>query len=369
MVAYNTAGSYRVSLTVTNPNGANTKVVESYITVNPVVQVSVEADFEASATNIKVGEQVTFTDKSTNTPTRWLWSFPGGTPASSTEQKPAVTYLYPGEYDVTLEVSKEGGLPSKKTKTKYIVSVEPAPVEYCIPAAVNSSSDFIQSVTVGNVLSNTSAGNGYSFNNNLVSMNAGISFSVSLTPKSSSNRNFWRVWIDFNSNGEFNNSEELVLVANNKKGTVKSSVSIPQTASGTARMRIAMRTGQAAEACSDGFNGEIEDYTVSFNAMASMGLTKSAELTGLGYAPVKPDRGALGFRLYPNPVNGALYIYFTSAGPNDSYSVYSVNGKRMVEGPITSTTTAVDFTGYPPGVYILKVLKGENLFNEKIIKK
>ena len=44
------------------------------------------ADFTTSATRIKVGESITFTDKSIGTPTSWNWEFVGGTPATSTEK-------------------------------------------------------------------------------------------------------------------------------------------------------------------------------------------------------------------------------------------------------------------------------------------
>ena len=57
---------------------------------------------------------------STGNPTAWLWSFPGGSPATSTLQTPPpITYNTKGEYDVTLTSSNPGG-PNTKTKVKYI---------------------------------------------------------------------------------------------------------------------------------------------------------------------------------------------------------------------------------------------------------
>jgi len=51
-----------------------------------------------------------FTDESTNNPTAWLWSFPGGTPSSSTDQNPAnVCYQTAGTYDVTLITTNASG--------------------------------------------------------------------------------------------------------------------------------------------------------------------------------------------------------------------------------------------------------------------
>lgn len=45
---------------------------------------------------------VHFEDASTNSPSTWSWSFPGGFPSSSSFQNPTVTYATPGTYDVTL---------------------------------------------------------------------------------------------------------------------------------------------------------------------------------------------------------------------------------------------------------------------------
>jgi len=52
---------------------------------------------------------VQFTDNSSNAPTSWDWTFEGGTPATSTEQNPVITFNTQGEYDVTLSAANEIG--------------------------------------------------------------------------------------------------------------------------------------------------------------------------------------------------------------------------------------------------------------------
>ncbi len=49
----------------------------------------------------------------------WNWSFPGGTPSTSTNRSPLVTYNAPGTYDVTLTVTDAYGT-STKTLTTFI---------------------------------------------------------------------------------------------------------------------------------------------------------------------------------------------------------------------------------------------------------
>ncbi|MGI6718740.1 MAG: PKD domain-containing protein [Bacteroidales bacterium] len=127
-VVYNTAGTYDVTLTVSNAGGTDTKKKTNYITVNPVVDSPV-ANFTANATTIDEGGSVDFTDLSTNEPTSWNWIFEGGTPSTSTEQNPTVVYNTAGTYDVTLTVSNAGGNDTKKI-TNYITvnSVVDSPV-------------------------------------------------------------------------------------------------------------------------------------------------------------------------------------------------------------------------------------------------
>lgn len=51
------------------------------------------------------GKSLTFSDKSAGNPNQWNWTFHGGTPSSSDEQNPIITYNEPGIYAVTLTAS------------------------------------------------------------------------------------------------------------------------------------------------------------------------------------------------------------------------------------------------------------------------
>ncbi len=78
------------------------------------------ADFASSATEVCEGTNVTFTDGSWNGDVaNWNWSFPGGTPSSSTAPNPLVTYSTAGTYTVTLTVSNATGS-ATKTKSNHI---------------------------------------------------------------------------------------------------------------------------------------------------------------------------------------------------------------------------------------------------------
>ena len=71
------------------------------------------------------GLVVNFSDMSTGGATSWDWSFPGGDPATSTDQNPSVSYDAIGDYDVTLEVG-DGSTTNEMTIENYI-NIYPLP--------------------------------------------------------------------------------------------------------------------------------------------------------------------------------------------------------------------------------------------------
>jgi hypothetical protein len=76
-------------------------------------------NFSSNNSSICETQSVSFTDLSTNNPTSWSWSFPGGNPSSSTAQNPTVTYNTPGNYSVTLIATNANGS-NTETKTNFI---------------------------------------------------------------------------------------------------------------------------------------------------------------------------------------------------------------------------------------------------------
>lgn len=63
------------------------------------------ANFTVDNTTPCLGSPVQFTDLSAGSIITWNWTFEGGTPATSTDENPVVTYNTQGTYDVTLFVS------------------------------------------------------------------------------------------------------------------------------------------------------------------------------------------------------------------------------------------------------------------------
>ena len=92
------------------------------------------AVFSTADTNVCAYVPITFNDLSTNFTSSWSWSFPGGTPSTSTLENPVVTYTAGGTYSVTLTATNAVGS-GTTTRTSYI-TIDPAPA--IVAASSNS---------------------------------------------------------------------------------------------------------------------------------------------------------------------------------------------------------------------------------------
>ncbi len=112
---YNLAGTYTVSLTVSNSGGSSQTIKTDYITV--LVNAPV-ADFSGTPTVGEAPLLVSFTDLSTGSIDTWNWHF--GDNDSSAIQNPTHEYVTSGSYTVSLTVSGTGGV-NTNVKTDYIL--------------------------------------------------------------------------------------------------------------------------------------------------------------------------------------------------------------------------------------------------------
>lgn len=100
---YTEDGTYTVTLSATNDCG--TTIYEETITI-------VTVPVAAFTFNSNVGCAplvVDFANTSSDNATDYFWEFEGGTPATSTEKDPVVTWNTPGTYTVTLTASNSAG--------------------------------------------------------------------------------------------------------------------------------------------------------------------------------------------------------------------------------------------------------------------
>lgn len=102
---------------------------QALLCTNPITAL-----FDSDYTQVCPGGTVQFTDLSTNSPTTWEWSFPGGVPSSSILQNPNVTYASSGTYDVELIATNTDG-----SDTLYITNY----INVAFPTATMSGGGII----------------------------------------------------------------------------------------------------------------------------------------------------------------------------------------------------------------------------------
>lgn len=202
-------------------------------------------------------------------------------------------------------------------------------ISYCSSQGNNSSYEWMASVNVGSFTNNSGAAGYTDFTAMTVALAAGSTNAVSLSPGFSGTtyNEYWKIWIDFNENGSFDDAGELVFNSGAlSKTTVTGTVSIPAAADGiTTRMRVSMKYNAAQTACESFSYGEVEDYTVTIE-----GNTTPTCTTPSGLATSSPSNNSVSTNW--NAVNGA-----------NSYDIRykSVSGSTWSTKNVTSTSTSL----------------------------
>ena len=127
---------------------------------------------------------------------------------------------------------------------KSFTTTGTAPVSYCTSQGNSSSYEWISSVKIGS-FTNTSTAAGYTdFTSKTVNLTAGTGASITLTPgfASTTYAEYWKIYIDLNGDGDFDDSGETVYDAGStSKTAVTGTITIPSSqAAITTRMRVSM---------------------------------------------------------------------------------------------------------------------------------
>jgi len=363
-LAANLNGEYRMRVSM-KYNSSSTSCeqftygeVEDYTLLigTPVPQAPI-ADFSGSPTSVEVGNSVLFSDESLNTPTSWAWTFTGGTPASSSNQNPTITYDLEGTYSVSLTATNGEGSDTKTISGYITVTTSGGTSDYCTSQSNSNDRDWIGQVDIGPNFTKSSGASLYSdFTSTIIELNPGSTYGVILTPfyPGKTQRDFWRIWIDFDGNGSFEDAGEQVFTANNKRGTVNGNITIPSGVSGPTRMRITMKNGGAPSACEDPFSyGEVEDYTVDFGGALARIV----------------NREELDLKLYPNPATNLLNIEISGTDKTVNLKVYNALGVILDEFNEDSKKITLDLGVFSKGIYYIGADNGQQNTLKKFIKK
>ena len=182
-----------------------------------------------------------------------------------------------GNYFIILRADINDQIPADNLIVKPFVVQS-----YCASKGTKPWEQWIEHVSVATNFISTSfpatgkEGYGDFTNVTPATMYRGLGGLITLTPQSSwggdpNNTNmYWRVWIDYNNNNDFNDPSELLVsrkININYSGDFfdnENSFTIPTTATlGKTRMRVAMKVGGYPDPCETFERGEVEDYSVN----------------------------------------------------------------------------------------------------------
>ncbi len=171
------------------------------------------------------------------------------------------------------------------------------------------------------------------------------------------------VWIDYNHNGVFDETE-FTYIGTGLNEVLTQSVVVPEAAmEGPTRMRVIVTASQASAfnagvVCgpADANNpfGEAEDYMI--NLVPSLG-TQSF--------------GQNSIAMYPNPTTSQITIDLGKQVELHSVGVYSLSGQQVFLETVNSNTAShtLNVSRLATGVYMVKVITDSGTFSQRLMKK
>ena len=398
------AGTYYVLFVVDKENtiseldeSNNVIAVGLAVTKDTALPIS---NFSADNQAITSTNSVQFTDQSTNSPTSWLWSFPGGTPNTSIAQNPTVVYNTEGIYDVTLKVFNSNG-EAQEYKNEYITvttntselthvpddNFEQALIDFgydtgvlddYVPTAnivsvtsldISSKSitditgiqDF-QSLRILNVASNqitninllegSSLLEEFNCANNALS-SIDVSNNTNLAKLDANSNQF--TTLDASSNLKLTSLllNNNVLESLNIKNTTNNIISEFNVLNNTTNLCIQVDNETNA-------TNEVGSYA-SWQKDVSAQYSESCEVLN-----VLQQELISSILVYPNPTKAFLKIQFNNSLQVSVVSIYNALGKELLS--FNKDYETIDISKFAKGVYFLKIKTNKGAVTKKIIK-
>ena len=309
--------------------------------------------FSANPATVCVNTPVQFSDQTTGgTITSWNWSFPNGSPATSTLQNPTVTYFQPGTYAVSLTAS-DGTFLSSYQDTAFIV-VEAPPAN---PSAI-----------VGNVAPCINTLENYSVTNDPAVF---YNWTLQSGWLGMSNSNTIAVTFD-------NTSGPLSVTTNNSCGASAPSVlNINVGAAPVALFSYTLNggvltlTNNSLNASNyswdfgNGITSNATDTSITYTSPGSYSITLLAtDNCGVSDTLIQViqvlglvDLASQAVTVYPNPTTGVIFIQLMDKGlMGEKMSLFDIAGRKVMEKIITQENESIDLSSFKSGIYLLNIL-------------
>ena len=355
-----TAGAHTFKAYTELPNGVADEYtgndeLEINITVadNPIVADFTTSEVESCVTPFTVDFQNTSTNANTYT-----WTFGDG--ATSTEASPSHTYTTDGLYTVTLVADAGECGNDEEVKTNYINVDSSIPCDYCDAGATGTYEyiDGVECGTISNMSTGSSTGGYGDYTSMSADMEAGQTYSITVT----GGNVFWAdnayAWIDWNRDGDFDDTDEYVFASSTQgEASYTFDVTVPNSVSfGSTRLRIRWTDdndgGTNTTACGNSSYGEVEDYTINLTVATGINTTINKNI----------------FEVYPNPSNG-IFTISTINNTNTNIQITNILGSVVYSNKLNSTTTTINLSSFDKGVYFVRVNGGNTTETKSIVIK
>jgi Zn-dependent metalloprotease len=234
---------------------------------------------------------------------------------------------------------------------------------YCTSKGNSVADEYIDYVSIGGI-NNTTAGNGgygnfTNFVGNLPYGSNTILFSAGFS--GTAYTEYWKIWIDYNQNGTFETSEEMVSGSSSSSANLTSTFTVPTSAlAGNTRMRVSMKYNSAQTACENFPYGEVEDYTLNIGGATITTVAATKIAIDLGNENSISD-----VVLYPNPVDNILHVRIKDSRKG-TYRLINFLGQQVDAGKLSEN--GINVSKFGTGVYILEVNDGQKTVTKKFVK-
>ena len=244
----------------------------------------------------------------------------------------------------------------------------PTTPTYCTSQGGSQSYEYIDLVKLGTGINRTSGADAGYYNGTALSTSVAagssqtINFSAGFT--GSAYTEYWKVYIDYNQDGDFLDSgETIVSGSSSSAGTLATTFTVPSTAkTGKTRLRVIMSDASATTSCGSYSYGETEDYSLTITGGAAIAATAvPASLAATTFS------GDAKLEMYPNPATDHLQLTLTSGADFTSVVVVDARGAK-VSAARYQGNGQLDVAGLASGLYTVLASDGEHSFSQHFVK-
>ncbi|WP_345027273.1 GEVED domain-containing protein, partial [Flavivirga jejuensis] len=216
-----------------------------------------------------------------------------------------------------------------------------------------------------NTINNNSGGQFYSdFTSISTNLNEGDTYTVTVVPTwtGTTYPEAYAVWIDYNNNGSFDDTGELVWSKSPSTDTSNSGTfTVPNGTSGTSvRMRVSLKYNGIPTSCETFTYGEVEDYTINLGIGNSVNTNAKALKTFT-------ETSNKNINMYPNPANSRLTIDILENG-FDEITIFTSTGAIIKKVKPSKGSHSIDVSQFMSGMYFVRFVSKRLATTKRFIK-